>query len=169
MGRTENSRLAAALQRPDVETLGFGDPSIGAPTPVPLGSAEGRTVLDRYRQVVSGAHLSGARVITNEWGAVLDGQFRVRLEDLEGARRPIAGRGRHAHGAPRVRLPAVQGRRGPAPAEPGLARVVRVLRPDAGVLGRLEPALAADAVSPRFERLLGRAGAALRKGRPEST
>ena len=50
--------------------------------PVTLGSAEGRTVLDRYRQVVSGAHLSGARVITNEWGAVLDGQFRVRLEDL---------------------------------------------------------------------------------------
>ena len=82
VGTTENSRLAAALQRPDVETLGFGDPSIGAPTPVTLGSAEGRTVLDRYRQVVSGAHLSGARVITNEWGAVLDGQFRVRLEDL---------------------------------------------------------------------------------------
>ena len=79
VGKTENSRLAAAAQRPDVETLGFGDPNAGQAKPVALGSADGRAVLDRYRQVVSGAHLAGAKVITDEWGRrACVGQFAVR-------------------------------------------------------------------------------------------
>ena len=162
---TENTRLAAALQSPDVETLGFGDPSIGQRTPVALGSADGRAVLDRYRQVVSGAHISGAKVITNEWGAVFVGQFGVRPQDLKALadRSLAAGVTRMAlHGfayRPYQRAAGI----GPGPTWPGWC---------AWCGGGLEFADSWDQRWPQFEALrgltayLGRAGAALQSGRP---
>jgi hypothetical protein len=149
LGLTENNRLAAALQKADVETLGFGDPIIGTLAPVEPGSADARTVLDRYRQVVSGAHLSGANEITNEWGAVLSGQFRVRLEDLLALRRPVAGGGRVADDAARLLLPRLRRAPRQLSPHPPVAGVVRVLRRPARVLGLLEPALAGVQGAPR--------------------
>ncbi|MER7794754.1 glycosyl hydrolase [Streptomyces sp. NPDC097640] len=85
---TNPAYLAKALPKPDVETLGFGDPAIrayipGGTGPLPPGTANSRAVLDRYRQVVSGAHLSGATEISNEWGAALFGDFRQDPKDLK--------------------------------------------------------------------------------------
>jgi hypothetical protein len=80
VGVRDNSRLAAAIPKPDVETMGFGDPSISANIPGQRnhqpGSPQSRAVLDRYRQVVSGAHLSGAPEVSAEWGSSLMGDFR---------------------------------------------------------------------------------------------
>jgi hypothetical protein len=162
---TENDRLAAALDRPDVETLGFGDPSIGQRGPVELGSADGRAVLDRYRQVVSGAHLSGAKVITNEWGAVFVGQFGVEPKDLKALadRSLAAGVTRMALHGFAYRLYARAPGIGPSPTWPGWC---------AWCGGGLEFADSWNQRWPQFRSLrgltayLGRAGAALRGGRP---
>ena len=79
---------------------------------------------------------------------------------------PIAGGGRLADGAARLRLPAVRqaGRTGPAGAT--LARVVRVLRAGPRGLGLLEPALAADAVAARARWLRRPCRRGVRSGRP---
>lgn len=79
-GVHSNMRLATAASAPDVETLGFGDPGADFATStakwlVP-GSAESRTIIDKYRQVVSGAHVSGADEVSNEFGATLFEAFR---------------------------------------------------------------------------------------------
>ena len=160
VGTTENGRLAAAAQKPDVESLGFGDPNLGDARPVALGSADGRAVLNRYRQVVSGAHLSGAREVTNEWGAVLNGQFRLRLEDL----RRIADRSLAA-GVSRMALHGFAYRLydGSRPSWPGWCSFCG---------GALEFSDSWNQSWPQLKALrgladyLGRAGAALRSGRP---
>ena len=166
LGLTENNRLAAALQKPDVETLGFGDPNIGALSAVEPGSADARTVLDRYRQVVSGAHLSGAREITNEWGAVLNGQFRVRLEDL----RAFADRSLAA-GVSRMMLHAFSYRTYAEP--PGSPRRTPPWPGWCAYCGG--PLEFSDSWNQRWPMLkalpalagyVGRAGAAIRSGRP---
>ena len=105
-----------------METLGFGDPTLGDVRAVGLGSADGRAVLDRYRQVVSGAHRSGATDITNEWGAVLGGQFSVRLEDLKAiADRSLAARlsRMQLHGFAYRLFDRPSGNQRPAPSWPG--------------------------------------------------
>ena len=124
--RPRTTRLAAAAQEPDVETLGFGDPRIGT---LPGGRArpnEAGTVLDRYRQVVSGAHLSGAKEITNEWGAVLNGQFGSGWR-TSGPRRPLlaAGVSRMALTASPIGPTASRRRRTVDAALAGMVRVVR--------------------------------------------
>lgn len=67
-------RLAAAVPIPDVESFGFGDPlppaGMSASYAAP-GSSLSRDIMDRYRQVVSGAHVSGAKEVSNEWGAAM--------------------------------------------------------------------------------------------------
>jgi hypothetical protein len=165
VGTTSNSRLAAALERPDAETLGFGDPNIGQTSPVELNSADGRAVLDRYRQVVSGAHLSGAKVITNEWGAVFVGHFGVEPEDLKALadRSLAAGVTRMALHGFAYRLYDRPSGGGPRPSWPGWC---------AWCGGGLEFADSWNQRWPQFKSLrglttyLGRAGAALRGGRP---
>ena len=150
LGTTENSRLAAAAQQPDVESLGFGDPTVGEARP---GARSARPTSapcsNRYRQVVSGAHLSG-----RAWSPT-SGE-RCSTGSSGSAWRTCAG-------SPTVRSPpgvthmALHGfayrlydrsarRHGPAAV---LAGMVRVLRPCAPVLGRLEPALAAAEVPAR--------------------
>ena len=130
-----------------------------------LGSADGRAVLDRYRQVVSGAHLAGAKVITNEWGAVLFGQFAVRPQDLKALadRSLAAGVTRMALHGFAYRLYDRAAGIGPGPAWPGWC---------AWCGGGLEFSDSWDQRWPQFKSLrgladyLGRAGAALRDGRP---
>lgn len=67
-------RLAAAVPLPDVESFGFGDPlppaGMSASYAAP-GTSLSRDIMDRYRQVVSGAHVSGAKEVSNEWGAAM--------------------------------------------------------------------------------------------------
>ena len=166
VGTSENSRLAAVAQRPDVETLGFGDPIFAEFLPVQPGSADGRAVINRYRQVVSGAHLSGARAITNEWGAMLNGQFRLRLEDLKAFadRSLAAGVSRMAlHGFAYRPYDRTDPDLKPRPSWPGWC----------AFCGRaLEFSDSWNQRWPQLKSLrglanyLGRAGAALRGGRP---
>ena len=166
LGKTENSRLAAAVQKPDVETLGFGDPNLGETLPVRPGSADGRAVLDRYRQVVSGAHLSGAKEITSEWGAVIGGQFGVRLEDLKAlADRSLAA------GVSRMALHSFAYR--PYDEAPGSVRLAPNWPGWCAYCGRaVESSDSWNQHWPLLEALRGladyvaRAGAAVRGGRP---
>jgi hypothetical protein len=166
VGATQNSRLAAAGQQPDVETLGFGDPNIGEFTAVTPGSADGRAVLDRYRQVVSGAHLSGQDEVTNEWGAVFNGQFRTRLEDLKAIadRSFAAGVTRMAlHGFAYRLYDRPAGATTPRPNWPGWCAWCGGLLEFADSWNQRWPAFKA---LPSLTAYLGRAGAALRTGRP---
>lgn len=86
---TDAVRLASALPKADVESLAFGDPDTYAYVPGretgpnEPGSARSRAVLDRYRQVVSGAHLSGGTEVSNELGATLFGDHRQDPRDLK--------------------------------------------------------------------------------------
>ncbi len=160
LGKDDNSRLAAAADNPDVESFGFGDPRFGQTTPVEPGSAAGRAVVDRYRQVVSGAHLSGAKEISNEWGAVFNGQFQVRPEVLK----QVADRSLAA-GVSRMVLHAFAYRlyKFFPPSWPGWC---------AYCLPGFNVADSWNQLWPQFKALsgltgyLGRAGAALRAGRP---
>lgn len=86
---TDAVRLASALPKADVESLSFGDPDDDAympgteAGPNEPGSAKSRAVLDRYRQVVSGAHLSGGTEVSNELGAAVFGDHRQDPRDLK--------------------------------------------------------------------------------------
>lgn len=85
---TDARRLSAAVPKPDVESLGFGDPDTGAyfpggAGPRKPGTGDSRAVIDRYRQVVSGAHLSGADEVSNEVGASLFGAYRTDAIDIK--------------------------------------------------------------------------------------
>jgi hypothetical protein len=166
VGRDDNSRLAAAAANPDVESFGFGDPTFGQFTPVAPGSSAGRAVVDRYRQVVSGAHLSGRKEISNEWGAVIGGQYQVQAGALKGIadRSLAAGVSRMVMHAFAYRLydrPA--GATEPRPNWPGWC---------AYCTGPFKVADSWNQLWPQFKAFsgltsyLGRAGAALRSGRP---
>ncbi len=165
-GTQDNSRLAAAGQKPDVESFGFGDPLFGEQTPVPPGSANSRGVVDRYRQVVSGAHLSGQSEISNECGAAQSAQFRLRLQDLKGIadRSLAAGVSRMVLHAFAYRLyDRPSGATEPRPNWPGWC---------AYCAGPFKVSDSWNQRWPQFKALsgltgyLGRAGAALRAGRP---
>lgn len=84
----DHIRGATGAQHPDVETLGFGDPAIVSPQVVlpgpnynAWGSAEGWAAMDTYREISSGAHLSGADIVSNEWGAALQGHYTMQPTD----------------------------------------------------------------------------------------
>ena len=122
VGTTENSRLAAAAAATGRRDARVRRPHYRAEDPSRSAPRTARAVLDRYRQVVSGAHLSGAKVITNEWGAVFQGQFGVRQEDLKALADRSLAAGRDADGASRLRLPALRSASpgiGPGPTWPG--------------------------------------------------
>ncbi|HTW13506.1 MAG TPA: glycosyl hydrolase [Nocardioides sp.] len=86
---TDAGRLSAQVPKPDVESLGFGDPNTTAyqpgttAGPRPPGTGDSRAVIDRYRQVVSGAHRSGADEVSNEIGASLFGAYRQNAIDIK--------------------------------------------------------------------------------------
>lgn len=89
LGTRDNTRLARHAQNPDVESLGFGDPELlsRAPLvgegPIPPGSPESREVIERYRYITSGAHLSGADQVSNELGATALAAFAQRPVDYK--------------------------------------------------------------------------------------
>lgn len=165
LGRSDNSRLAAAADKPDVESLGFGDPMFGQTQMIPAGSREARGVLNRYRQVVSGAHLSGATEVTLEWGAVMNGELQTRPEDLKvlADRAMAAGVSRMALHGFAYRLSDQRAGPGePRPNWPGWCAWCGSL----GFADSWNQAWPQWRAWPRFTEYLGRAGAVLRSGRP---
>lgn len=76
---SDKTHVSSKLQLPDSESLDDGDTG----TDVAPGSAAANAVIDDYRQVVSGAHLSGASQMTLEAGANLAGEYDMSVDDYK--------------------------------------------------------------------------------------
>lgn len=76
---TDKVHLSSKLQLPDAESLDSSDTG----EDVAVGSPTSKAVIDDYRQVVSGAHLSGAKEVTLEAGANLTGEYDMAVGDYK--------------------------------------------------------------------------------------
>jgi len=76
---TDKTRVSASLELPDAESLDFGETGDA----VAPGTPAAAIVIDDYRQVVSGAHLSGAGEITLEAGANIAGEYDMSVDDYK--------------------------------------------------------------------------------------
>src|SRR4051794_7753490 len=76
---TDKVRVSSGLDLPDGESLDSGDTGAA----VAAGSATANGVLDDYRQVSSGAHLSGAQETTLEAGANVANTYGMTAEDYK--------------------------------------------------------------------------------------
>ncbi|MGI3224236.1 glycosyl hydrolase [Streptomyces sp. GTA36] len=84
---TDEMRMASVLPLPDVESLAFGDSSLDLESQTSKGATPGskqaRDVMDGYRQIVSGAHVSGAEEVSNEFGATLQNAYNQDGDDYK--------------------------------------------------------------------------------------
>ncbi|WP_205527175.1 glycosyl hydrolase [Solimonas sp. K1W22B-7] len=65
----EVTRASAGAQHPDGESLAFGDSG----AKIPPGAADTEKIFGEYRKIVSGAHISGAKELSLEAGAITGG------------------------------------------------------------------------------------------------
>jgi hypothetical protein len=76
---SDKTRVSARIELPDTESLDDGETGDN----VAPGTAAANQIIDDYRQVVSGAHLSGAKELTLEAGANLGGEFDMSVDDYK--------------------------------------------------------------------------------------